>query len=105
GGEGLQAVIEVPAPHAYGRTQGKGGRMINLDAMLKLARAVGAITLALAEGGVACNEVTPQEWKGSRQKCWDRLWAEQQLGRRVRDDEADAIALAHWYTIRARGAR
>lgn len=90
------AVVEIPASIPYSRTQGRGGRVMNLDALLKLSRAVGVITHTLSECGVIVYEVTPQDWKGNTQKCWDNLWVAQKIGRKVTDDESDAIALAYY---------
>lgn len=91
------AVIEIPAPTPYCRTSGRGGKVKNLDALFKLNRAVGVITMTLHDWGVPIYEVTPQSWKGARQKCWDNLWAQQKTGRKITDDESDAIALAYWF--------
>jgi len=92
-----QAIVEIPASIPYTRTQGRGGKLINLDALLKLSRAVGVLTQTLTDWGVSVYEVTPQRWKGNRVKGWDQLAAAQMLGRKVTDDEADAIALGVYF--------
>lgn len=88
------AIVEIPASHAYRRTQGRGGQITNLDALLKLFRAIGVLTITLSRSKFKIYEVTPQTWKGNRKKVWDQMEAERILGRRVINDESDAIALA-----------
>lgn len=99
------AVVEIPAPIPYGRTQGRGGKVKNLGSLLTLSRAVGVITMTLHEWGIPVHEVTPQEWKGNTQKCWHQMVIQQRLGRRVTDDESDACMLALWYSKTRFGAR
>lgn len=92
------AVVEIPASYSYSRSQSKwSGKGMNQAALHILNRAIGAILAALSVADIETVEVAPQQWKGRRGKGIDKLIAQQQTGRMVTSDEADAIGLGLWY--------
>ena len=88
---GCDVVVEVPPAFTYARSA-RGGKGLNAASMQKLNWVVGAICTAASLRSSSVHSVSPAEWKGRRNKAWDKAIS----GKRS-SDEADAIGIGEWW--------
>lgn len=93
-----QAVIEVPAAHAYGKRTGRGGKSTVVASMFIMSRALGVIEECCEAHSMPVVEILATKWTEGFPKGYRCPVASGIVKRPIEDEnEADAICLLDWY--------